>query len=125
MSNVYDYVKAINYTKKDVMAEAMTENEYVPFIVNRSLSYFPDTIMYSNVMNLNNQIDHRLQFDYLLHAVRQGRRFSKWAKRIDNGLVDAIMGLHKVNRRRAEESATLLTKEQSFAIIKMFQHQEL
>ena len=36
--NPFDYVKAINTTKKDIMVDDIAEAEYQPFIVNRSLS---------------------------------------------------------------------------------------
>ena len=40
--NPFDYVNAINYTKKDIMQTPEDESAYNPFMVNRSLSYFSD-----------------------------------------------------------------------------------
>ena len=37
-----EYLNAINYTKEDLMKDDLAEKDYVPFVVNRCLSYFPD-----------------------------------------------------------------------------------
>ena len=48
----FDYLNAINLTKKNIFAEdPLADKEYVPYIVNRGLSYFPDTVLYANEMN--------------------------------------------------------------------------
>ena len=36
--NPFDYLKAINETKKDIMVDDIAEKEYNPFIINRGLS---------------------------------------------------------------------------------------
>ena len=55
MSNPFDYVNAINFNKQDLMTgtenDELAEAGYVPFLANRSLSNFADTIMYANEMN--------------------------------------------------------------------------
>jgi histone deacetylase complex regulatory component SIN3 len=46
MANLGDFLKAINITKENLLEEdSLTEKEYVPFVVNRTLSYFPDTVL--------------------------------------------------------------------------------
>jgi hypothetical protein len=75
--NPFEYLNAINTTKKDLMVDDVSEKAYSPFMVNRGLSYFPDTILYANEMNLNHHIDSRLQFDFLINIIKKKRRFSK------------------------------------------------
>ena len=78
----FDFINAINLTKKDLFAEDPQANkDYVPFIVNRGLSYFPDTILYANEMNRNSGIDSDWQFSFLLNSISKKKRFSKWAKK--------------------------------------------
>ena len=36
--NPFDYVMAINLSKKDLMVDDLTEKGYAPYMVNRSLS---------------------------------------------------------------------------------------
>ena len=78
----FDFINAISLTKKDLFSEDPQANkDYVPFIVNRGLSYFPDTILYANEMNRNSSIDSDWQFSFLLNSIPKKKRFSKWAKK--------------------------------------------
>ena len=54
--NPFEYVNAINHTKQNVMVDDMAEKAYNPFMVNRTLSYFSDTILMANEMNLNHHL---------------------------------------------------------------------
>ena len=73
--NPFEYVNSINYSKKDIMVDDIAEKGYNSFMVNRSLSYFQDTVLMANEMNKNHQIDKRLQFDFLINIVRKRKRF--------------------------------------------------
>ena len=79
-TNPFEYLTAINDTKKDVMVDDIAEKGYNAFMVNRGLSYFNDTVLFANEMNLNAHLDNRLQFDFLINIVRRRKRFSKWMK---------------------------------------------
>ena len=78
--NPFDFLNAINQSKENVMTDELSEKEYVPFIVNRSLSYFPDTVLYANEVNCLSLLDKKPQFLYLLNSIRPRKRFSKWQK---------------------------------------------
>ena len=86
MSNPFDYVNSINVTKKDIMPDDITEKAYPAFMVNRALSYFNDTVLYANEMNVNHHIDNKLQYHFLINIIRKKKRFSKWLKprEVDN-----------------------------------------
>ena len=78
--NPFDYLNAINTSKKDIMVDDIAEKDYNAFMVNRGLSYFADTILMANEMNINHHLDSRLQFDFLINIVKKKKRFSKWLK---------------------------------------------
>jgi len=78
--NPFDYVTAITYTKKNMIVDDETESAYQPYMVNRSLSYFQDTVAVANAMNSQYMLDNKLQFDFLINIVRKRKRFSKWLK---------------------------------------------
>ena len=65
--NPFEYSKAINITKQDIMVDDLAENDYNSFIVNRSLSYFPDTVLYANEMNRYHFLDKKLQYEFYLN----------------------------------------------------------
>ena len=77
MSSPFDFIKSISSTKKDIMED---EKDYNAFMVNRGLSYFPDTVIYANEMNRFHHLDSRLQYLFLINIVRKRNRFSKWNK---------------------------------------------
>ena len=113
MANLGDFLKAINLTKENLIEnDSLAEKEYVPFVINRTMSYFPDTVLYANEMNLRGHLDNRLQNDYLLNSIRRNKRFSRWLKPEKNEDVDAIREYYSCSYRKAHEIAKVLTGEQ-------------
>ena len=110
--NPFEYVNAINYIKKDIMVDDIAEKAYNSFLVNRSLSYFQDTILMANEMNKNHHIDNRLQFDFLINIVRKRKRFSKWLKNTVESDVEVVKEYYGYNNQKARQALTLLTPEQ-------------
>ena len=84
----FDYVNSINFTKKNLMRntenDELAERDYVPFLTNKSLSYFTDTLLYANEMNKYHFLDKKLQYEFYLNSIRKKKRFAKWAKADDN-----------------------------------------
>jgi len=66
-----DYLNSINFTKDNVMLTEEDEKGYVPFVVNRGLSYFIDTVKLANEINQRHHVDKKLQYDFLLNSVRK------------------------------------------------------
>ena len=110
--NPFEYVNAINYTKKNIMVDDIAEKSYNPFMVNRSLSYFNDTVAMANEMNLNHSIDNRLQFDFLINIVRKRKRFSKWTKLVKESDVEVVKEYYGYSNQKARQALTLLSPEQ-------------
>lgn len=115
MSNPFDYLNAINYTKKDLMTDSandeLAEQGYQPFLVNKGLSYFADTIFYSNEMNTKS-VDNKLAFHYLLNTIAPKKRFSKWHKKISNDDFEAVQMYYRCSDSKAEQVLKVLTAEQ-------------
>jgi len=118
--DVFAFVNAINFNKKDLMTDtendALAEKSYVPYIINRTLSYFPDTIMYANDMNMHADLDNKLQFDYLLNSIRPKKRFSKWTKRPKDADINAVIEYYKVSISKAEDIIRVLSNDQIIEI---------
>lgn len=114
--NPFDFVNQINNQKKDLIRTSenpqLAEKLYTPYIINKSLSYFVDTIMYSNEMNMFHHIDSKLQNDYYLNSIRPAKRFSKWIKREENTDLDCIQEYYKVGYIKALEISKVLSREQ-------------
>lgn len=112
MSNPFDYVNAINYTKKNLIVDSTTEKNYNAFIINRSLSYFPDTVVIANEMNKFHLIDKKLQNDYLINMIRKRKRFSKWHKAVDVDDIEVIKKYYGYSNEKAHQVLSLLDKPQ-------------
>ena len=109
--NPFDYIKSINEKTGNMMdISPDAERDYVPFVVNRGLSFSADTILYANEMNCKPLTDKRMQYDYLYSSVRKRRRYDKWVKpsEMDDELVEAVMLRYQVGRKRAMEYIRLL-----------------
>lgn len=107
--NPFDYVNSINFTKKDIMED---EKSYAPFLINKALSYFPDTILYANEMNSNHHLDNKLQYHYLLNSIRPKKRFSKWAKKQDSDNLEIVKRFYDYNDQKAEQALSILSPSQ-------------
>lgn len=109
----FDYIDAINHTKKNIIEDEATEKAYVPFLTNRGLSYFPDTVFYANEMNCNPHLDKKLQFDYLINSIRKAKRYSKWAKRNkgDND-IELVQEYYGYSYEKAKMALTILSEDQ-------------
>jgi|TARA_Y100000389_G_C17398142_1_gene483786 hypothetical protein len=108
----FDYLNAINTTKKDIMVDDVAEKAYTSFMVNRGLSYFPDTILFANEMNVHHHIDHRLQFDFFINIIKKKKRFSKWAKPINIENLELIKEYYGYSNEKAKSVLSLLNDEQ-------------
>lgn len=110
--NPFEYLNSINTTKKDIMVDDIAEKEYNAFMVNRGLSYFSDTVLIANEMNLNHHLDNRLQFDFFINIVKKKKRFSKWLKARDIENLEIIKQYYGYSDEKAKSVLSLLNNEQ-------------
>ena len=99
-----DFLNSINYTKEDVFAEDAehASKQYPAFVVNRCLSYFPDTLFHANEMNVNHSLSERVQYDYLRLSIRPRKRFSKWLKNEKPDDIEVVKRYYNYSNRKAE-----------------------
>lgn len=113
MSNPFDYVNSILQNKKNLIVDELTEKEYQPFLVNRTLSYHKDCILYANEMNRRHLTDKKMQYDFLLNTIRsQKRPFAKWVKSEKSEDLECIKQVFGLSNEKAREAMRLLSNEQ-------------
>jgi len=109
----YDFVKEIQFGKNDIMTDSLAEKEYVPFVINRALSYEYDCVMQANEMNRRHHLDKVLQFHYLLCTVRSRRRaFQKWAKPVGNDDLETVKEFYHFSDKKAITALKILSEDQ-------------
>ena len=120
----FDFINDINFGKKNLLKDddkGILEKEYNSFIINRGLSYFSDTVLYANEMNLRHELDKRMQNDYLLHSIRSKKRFSKWVKNKKEERVDLIKQYFNYSNQKAREVLDIITDEEYNQIKQAFE----
>lgn len=115
MSNPFDYLNSINVTKQNMMRntdnDELAEKDYPPFLINRGLSYFQDTIAYANEMNMYHGLEKKLQYEFLINMVRPRKRFSKWFKKQEDGDLEAIKEYYGYSDEKAVQAISVLSKD--------------
>jgi len=79
MSDLFkEIIPSILQTKKNVVEN---EKDYVPFVVNKALSFHYDCVLFVNEMNRVPNTDRILQYHYYLNTIRGYKRpFSEMAE---------------------------------------------
>ena len=110
--NPFEIVKAVTHTKENLMVDEHAEKGYAPYMVNRALSFFVDTVFQANEMNRNYHLDKKLQFDYLLNNIRPRKRWSQWLKpeKIDN--IDIVKEYYGFSNEKAKNALEILSVDQ-------------
>lgn len=109
--NPFHYIASITHTKKDLMVDEDAEKAYSPFMINRGLSYFQDTVLLANEMNRASHVDHRMQYDFLRTAIRSRKRFSKWAKKTTPANIEVIKEYYGYSDAKAQSVEDLISDD--------------
>jgi len=94
------------------MVDDLAEKSYSAYMVNRALSYFNDTVLMANEMNIYHHLDKKLQYDFLINIVRKRKRFSKWNKPELVNDVEVVKEYYGYSNEKARQVISLLTNEQ-------------
>jgi hypothetical protein len=106
------YLYSINQSKKSVIEDEESENAYPAYIINKCLSSFVDTILFSNQMNLNSHVGKKLQYDFFINSINPRKRFSPWEKKTSIDCLDAVKEYYGYNNDKALQALRILSKEQ-------------
>ena len=112
MSNPFDYVNSILQNKKNLIVDEITEKEYQPFLVNRTLSYHKDCVMYANEMNINHFLDNDIQYIFLLNSLRPKKRFSPWLRADKLKDLEVVKQYYGYSNEKAKTALGMLSKDQ-------------
>jgi hypothetical protein len=113
----FDFLKAINETKEDLFVDPQAEKDYSAYMINRGLSFFPDTILYSNMMNRYPHIPKRSQFLFLSLNIVKRKRFSQWHKKDkETDSLTMVMEYFGYSAEKAKEALRILTADQLIII---------
>jgi len=107
------YLNSINYDKVNLMdADEEAVEQYPPYIINRCLSGFMDTVLYANEMNMASNLDSKMQYDFFINSIRKRKRFSPWLKKDPLKDLEIVKQYYGYSNEKAKTALGLLTKEQ-------------
>jgi hypothetical protein len=113
-----EILPSILQTKQYALLTDLDERSYPAFMVNRALSYYKDTVLIGNEMNLFPNLDNKLKYDFHLNIVRaQKRQYGKWHKKAQSDDLDAVKEYYGYSDAKAVEALKILTDAQ-LAMIK-------
>ena len=108
-----DWLNSINFNKEDLSYDIKT---YPPYVINRCLSGFIDTIMYANEMNRYHNLDKDMQYSFYLNSVRKRKRFSPWLRKDKVNDLECVKEFFGYNNEKAKIALDILSDEQISAI---------
>ena len=110
-----DFLKPLSQSKQHLILEAddpqEVERAYNAFMINRSMSYHRDVIMFANEMNMHTDADARLQHDFYFHALQRKARFSKWFNKGKLDDLKLVKEYFNYGNSKAEQALKLLSPE--------------
>lgn len=105
-----DFLNSINHDKKALLdKDEGAVRLYKPFIVNKCLSFFTDTIFHANEINCKHWLDPKTQFDFYRLSVRKKKRFSPWIKKQDDENIAVIKEVYGYSEMKAREVLNILS----------------
>ena len=118
MYELKDYINAINYTKEPLLDTEDEEwtKKYPPYIVNKCIAPFPDSVMLVNEINQLHHLDKKLQFDFLINSLRPRKRYAPWMKAKKLESLEYVKEFYGYNNEKAKIALDILNDEQISAI---------
>ena len=109
----FDFINTLNSPgKKNLMEDdSEAKKAYLPYIINRQLSYFEDTILLANEMNASHKLDNQMQYDFYRHTIRPRKRFAKWVKPDNHEDLATISKYYGIDLEKARVASKILNSE--------------
>jgi len=108
----FDFINAISHTKQDLTESENWESEYKSYVINKGLSFYPDTVIQANEMNSRPHLDKRMQFSFLINIIRSKKRYSKWLKPEKLNDLEVVQEYYGYSKEKARQVLPLLSDEQ-------------
>jgi hypothetical protein len=97
---------------KDLELDADGLKDYIPFIVNRAISYHKDCVFFANFLNERPNMPKEMQLDFLRNTVVKRRRsFQKWIKPEKIADIEVVKAAYGFSTNKAKEALELLTDD--------------
>lgn len=108
-----DIIPSILVTGKSVLNSPDDYKNYVPFVVNKALSFHLDCVLLVNEINIYPSTPKEIQYSFLLNSVRHYKRpYQPWVKKEKLEDIKLLKEHYKCSDQKAREFLTILTRDQ-------------
>ena len=108
----FDFAKDIQHPQKNLIVDEWSEKQYNPFMVNKALSFSPETIFQANEMNARPNLSKKAQNLFLLHMIRPKKRYSPWVKAEKHEDLELVKQYYGYSTDKARSVLRVLTAQQ-------------
>jgi hypothetical protein len=101
-----DWLNSINFGKNDLIENI---DNYSPFIINKAMSGYIDTLFFANELNRFHFLDKDIQYKYYLKVIKKKRRYAPWLKSTKDDNISAIKEYYNYSDKKAKAVLDLLS----------------
>jgi hypothetical protein len=101
-----DWLNSINFGKNDLIENI---DNYSPFIINKAMSGYIDTLFFANELNRFHFLDKDIQYKYYLKVIKKKRRYAQWLKSTKDDNISAIKEYYNYSDKKAKAVLDLLS----------------
>ena len=113
MTDLKDWLNSINSTKDNLIDNCIAEEkDYPPYIINKCLSGFRDTVFIANEMNINSHLPNKFQYDFFINIVRPRKRFTPWVRKEKIETLELVKQYYGYSNEKAKSALKILTNKQ-------------
>ena len=96
MTDMWALINNVSYGKKDLW-DYDSARIWKNFHANRQFSFFPDTVLYANEVNLYPDMPENWNHDYFMNSLRSSKRFATRPKKQEDDDIEAISEFYKIH----------------------------
>jgi len=112
MAELKDYLYSINQSKQNLLDEdPSVEKAYPPYIINKCLGSFMDSILFANEMNKNCHLPKKMQYDFFINSLKPRKRFTPWIRKETLEEVELVKQYYGYSEDKALQALQILTKD--------------
>ncbi len=113
MTELKDWLNSINSNKDNLIDNCIAEEkDYPPYIINKCLSGFRDTVFIANEMNINSHLSNKFQYDFFINIVRPRKRFTPWVRKEKIETLELVKQYYGYSNEKAKSALKILTNKQ-------------
>lgn len=115
MPNLIEFVDSLCVSGTNILLTPDDIKAYSPFAINRALAQNIDTIMFAAEANKRPNMSKEVHYAFLMASVRKKKRYSKWAKKLEDEnkeIIDMISNYYKFSNEKARNALKCLSSEQ-------------